>query len=104
LFNSRRLELLVSQRSETLLSVTILTFKNFFSSSRTISYFFEFKKVESDHTKKIKKLNSEIEKIKASKLSIDESTKEQTDEHEVKTTSFSISDSFFLTKENDADD
>jgi hypothetical protein len=84
--------------------VTILTFRNFFSSSRTISYFFEFRKAESDHTKKIKKFNSEIEKIRANKLSIDESTEKQIDEHEVKTTSFSVSDSFFLTRENDADD
>jgi hypothetical protein len=104
LFNNRKLELFVSQRSETLLSVTVLTFRNFFSSLRTISYFFEFKKVESDYTKKIKNFNSEIEKIKASKLSIDESTKEQTNEHEVKTIFFSISASFFLTKENDVND
>ncbi len=69
-----------------------------------ISYFFEFKKAENDHTKKIKKFNSEIEKIKTNKLSIDELTEEQTNEHEVKTTSFSISDSFFLIKEIDADD
>jgi hypothetical protein len=72
LFNSKKLKLLVSQRSETLLFVTILIFRNFFSSFWTISYFLEFKKTESDNTKKIKKLNSKIEKIKTSKFSIDE--------------------------------
>jgi hypothetical protein len=104
LFNSRKFEFLVSQKSETLFFVIVLTFKNFFSSFRTISYFLEFRKAKSDHTKKIKKFNSKIEKIKTSKLSIDESTERQTDEHEIKTISFSISDSFFFTRKNDADD
>jgi hypothetical protein len=104
LFNNKKFELFVSQRFETLLSVTILTFRNFFFFFWTISYFFEFKKAEDDHTKKIKKFNSKIEKIRTSKLSIDESTEKQTDEHEIKTISFSISNFFFFTKKNDADD
>jgi hypothetical protein len=68
-----------------------------------ISYFFEFRKVENNHTNKIKKFNSEIEKTKSNKLSIDELTKKQTNEHEVKTTLFSILNSFFSVNENDSD-
>jgi hypothetical protein len=104
LFNNRRFEFLVSQKSETLFFVTVLTFKNFFSFFWTISYFLEFKKAEDDYTKKIKKFNSKIEKIKASKFSIDESTEKQTNEHEIKTILSSISDSFSFIEENDIND
>jgi hypothetical protein len=61
-----------------------------------------FKKAD-DSTQEIDKFNSEIEKTKASKLSIDELTKTQTEEQEVNTTFFSISTSFFLIDRNDTD-
>jgi hypothetical protein len=104
LFNSKKFELLVSQKSETLLSVTVLIFKNFFSSFWMISYFFEFRKAKNDHTKKIKKFNSKIEKIRTNKFSIDELTEEQTNEHEVKTIFSSISNFFSFIEENDIND
>jgi hypothetical protein len=68
-----------------------------------ISLFLKLK-ITDDHTNEIKRLNSKIEKTKASKLSIDELTKTQTEEQEIKTIFFSISDSFFFTEENDTDD
>jgi hypothetical protein len=69
-----------------------------------ISYFFEFRKAKNDHINEIKKFNSEIEKTRTSKLSIDELTEKQTKKHEVKTTLFSISDSFSFIEENNIND
>jgi hypothetical protein len=83
--------------------MTIFSSRNFFFSSRIISHFSEVKKAR-DSTQKIDKFNSETEKTKANKLSIDELTKTQTKEQKVKTISFSISISFFLIDRNDTDD
>jgi hypothetical protein len=98
LFNDEKLELFVSQKFETSLFMTIFSSRNFISSSRTISYFFEFRKTD-DHSN-----DSEAEKTKANKFFVNELMKTQTKEQEIKTTSFSISDSFFLIKKNDTDD
>jgi outer membrane scaffolding protein for murein synthesis (MipA/OmpV family) len=70
---------------------------------RTISHFFEFKKAD-DSTQKIKQLNSEAEKTKANKFSIDELTKTQTKKQEIKTIFFSITDISSFVEENDIDD
>jgi hypothetical protein len=78
--------------------MTIFLSKNFISFSRTISYFSEFKKAN-DHSN-----NSKTEKTKASKFfkrRIDENANRR---EKIKTISFSISDSFFLIKENDTND
>jgi hypothetical protein len=68
-----------------------------------ISYFSEFKKVD-DHSNKIKEFDSKTKKTRANKLSTDELTKKQTEEHEIETTFFSAFDSSFLNEKNDADD
>jgi hypothetical protein len=78
--------------------MTIFSSRNFIFSFRTISYFFEFQKAD-DHSN-----DSETEKTKASKFFVDELINTQTKEQKVKTISFSVSDSFFLIKKNDADD
>jgi hypothetical protein len=78
--------------------MTIFSSRNFIFSFWIISLFLEFKTAD-DHS-----TDSKTKKTKANKLSIDELMKTQTKEQEVKITSFSISDFFFLTKENDTDD
>jgi ubiquinone biosynthesis protein Coq4 len=83
--------------------MTIFSSRNFFFSSRIISHFSEFKKAN-DSTQKIDKFNSETEKTRTNKLSIDELTKTQTKEQKIKTTSFSISNSFFSIDKNDTND
>jgi predicted N-acyltransferase len=103
LSNDEEFELFVSQKFETSLSMTIFSSRNFFFFSRTISHFSEFRKAD-DLTQKIKQLNSETEKTKANKLSIDELTKTQTEEQEVKTTFFSITETSSSVEENDIDD
>jgi hypothetical protein len=62
-----------------------------------------FKKAD-DSTQKIDKFNSEAEKTKTNKFSIDELTKTQTKEQKIKTTFFSISNSFFFIDKDDTDD
>ncbi len=102
-FNDEEFELFVSQRFETSFSMTIFSSRNFFFSSRIISHFFEVRKAR-DSTQKIDKLNSKTKKTKANKFSIDELTKTQTKEQEIKTISFSISISFFFIDKDDTDD
>jgi hypothetical protein len=62
-----------------------------------------FRKAD-DSTQKMDKLNSKTEKTKASKLSIVELTKTQTEEQKVKTIVFPISNSFFLIDKDDTND
>ncbi len=83
--------------------MTSFSLRNFFSLSWTNSHFSEFRKVD-DETNEIEKFNSEAEKIKADKLSIDELTKTQAKEQKITITFFSVSTSFFLTDKNDTDD
>jgi hypothetical protein len=98
LFNDERFELFVSQRFETSFFMTIFSSKNFISSFWTISLLFELRTTD-DHS-----TDSETEKTKANKLSTNEARKRQADEHEVKTTFFSTSDSFLLIEKNDTND
>jgi hypothetical protein len=102
-FNDEKFELFILQRFETSLFITIFSSRNFFFSSRIISHFSEVRKAR-DSTQKIDKLNSETKKTKASKFSIDELTKTQTEEQKVKTISFSISTFFFLIDRDDTND
>jgi ubiquinone biosynthesis protein Coq4 len=83
--------------------MTIFSSRNFFFFFRTISHFFEFKKAD-DSTQKIKQFNSETEKTKTNKLSIDELTKTQTEEQKIKTFFFSITNISSFVEENDIDD
>jgi hypothetical protein len=79
-------------------SSTIINFSRNFFFLWTISHFFKFKETN-DLSNEITKLDSKTKKIKTNKLSIDELTKKQIKEHEVKTISFSILDFFFSLNE-----
>ncbi len=98
LFNDEKFELFVSQKSETSLSMTSFSSRNIISFFWTISLLLELK-TANDHS-----IDSEIEKTKASKLSIDKLTKKQTKEQRMKTIFSSTFDSSFSNQEASTDD
>ncbi len=98
LSNNEKFELFVSQKFETSLFMTSFSSRNIIFSLWTISLFFELRTAD-DHS-----IDSEIEKTKANKLSIDELTKKQTEEQKVKTIFSSTFDSSFSSQKASTDD
>ncbi len=102
LFWDEKFESHVAQELVTSSSM-IINFSRNFLSLWTISHFFEFREAD-DLSNEITKLDSETKKTRANRSSIDELMKMQTKEQEIKTFFLSISNSFFLIRENDTDD
>ncbi len=98
LFNDEKLELFVSQKFETSFFMTSFSSRNIISSFWTISLLFELKTAD-DHS-----IDSEIEKTRTNKFSINELTKKQTKKQRVKTIFSSTFDSSFSNQKASTND